>query len=74
MWVHFRCLTPVLASGAELHYIVGNSTFYGILVSTELLYAEMLTTLGFNEVKCRAMRKRNSKKELVEFDVVARWK
>lgn len=73
MWSHFIRLTPVLARGAELHYIVGNSTFYGSLVSTELLYAEMLKELGFNKVECRAIRKRNSKKELVEFDVVARW-
>jgi hypothetical protein len=57
-----------------LHYIVGNSTFYGTVVSTELLYAEMLEALGFSEVECRAIRKRNSKKELVEYDVVARWK
>lgn len=73
MWAHFQCLTPVLARGAELHYIVGNSTFYGSLVSTERLYAEMLKELGFSKVECRAIRKRNSKKELVEFDVVARW-
>jgi hypothetical protein len=74
MWDHFRCLTPVLDHGAKLHYIVGNSTFYGTLVSTELLYAEMLAALGFRDVECRAIRKRNSKKELVEFDVVAQWK
>lgn len=73
MWSHFQRLSPLLATGAELHYIVGNSTFYGSLVSTELLYAEMLNALGFNDVECRAIRKRNSKKELVEFDVVARW-
>lgn len=73
MWAHFRGLTPVLAPNAEVHYIVGNSTFYGTLVSTELLYAEMLAALGFSEIECRAIRKRNSKKELVEFDVVARW-
>jgi hypothetical protein len=74
MWEHFQFLTPVLAKGADLHYIVGNSTFYGTLVSTELLYAEMLAELGFDAVKCHAIRKRNSKKELIEFDVVARWK
>lgn len=74
MWTHFQGLTPTLASGAEVHYIVGNSTFYGALVSTELLYAEMLAALGFDAVECRPIRKRNSKKELVEFDVVARWK
>lgn len=73
MWSHFQGLTPLLAHSAELHYIVGNSTFYGSLVSTELLYAEMLNTLGFSDVECRAIRKRNSKKELIEFDVVARW-
>ena len=74
MWTHFLRLIPVLDRGAELHYIVGNSTFYGTLVSTERLYAEMLAALGFNKIECRAIRKRNSKKELVEFDVVARWK
>ena len=73
MWTHFQNLTPVLEPGAELHYIVGNSTFYGSLVSTELLYAQMLTELGFHTVECRPIRKRNSKKELIEYDVVARW-
>ena len=73
MWTHFQNLTPVLEPGAELHYIVGNSTFYGLLVSTELLYAQMLTELGFHNIECRPIRKRNSKKELVEYDVVARW-
>ena len=74
MWTHFRGLTPVLAPGAELHYIVGNSTFYGSLVSAEQHYAEMLSALGFNNIQCHAIRKRNSKKELVEFDVIAKWK
>lgn len=74
MWAHFCELPELLASGAELHYIVGNSTFYGTLVSTERLYAEMLSELGFSQVECRPIRKRNSKKELIEFDVVARWK
>jgi hypothetical protein len=74
MWSHFQRLIPVLGSGAELHYIVGNSTFYGTLVSTEQLYAEMLSELGFHEIACNPIRKRNSKKELVEYDVVARWR
>ena len=74
MWAHFCALPELLASGAELHYIVGNSTFYGTLVSTELLYAEMLSELGFSRIQCRPIRKRNSNKQLVEFDVVAQWK
>lgn len=73
IWTHFRGLTPVLAKGAELHYIVGNSTFYSVLLPTEKLYAEMLCQLGFSNVRCRPIRKRNSKKELVEFDVTAVW-
>ena len=73
IWEHFNSLVPVLNAGAELHYIVGNSTFYGVLLSVEKLYAAMLESLGFEDVECRAIRKRNSKKELFEFDVSARW-
>jgi hypothetical protein len=73
IWAHFRGLRFVLASGAELHYIVGNSSFYGVLVPVEEIYAEMLDRLGFEAVTCRPLRKRNSKKELIEFDVTARW-
>ena len=74
MWAHFCGLPELLASGAEIHYIVGNSTFYGTLVSTERLYTEMLSELGFSHIECRPIRKRNSKKELIEFDIVAQWK
>lgn len=73
MWAHFQGLVPVLAAGAELHYIVGNSTFYGVVLPTEKIYAEMLCALGFRNVECSAIRKRNSKKELIEFDVTAVW-
>jgi hypothetical protein len=74
MWAHFNGLTPILAPGAEVHYIVGNSTFYGVLLPVERLYAAMLERLGFTHIECRAIRKRNSNKELVEFDVNARWR
>jgi hypothetical protein len=73
MWSHFRNITPILTPGAELHYIVGNSTFYGILLPVEEFYAAMLEELGFSRIECRAIRKRNSKKELIEFDVSAVW-
>lgn len=73
MWAHFRGLTPVLMDRAELHYIIGNSTFYGVLLPTEKIYAEMLSALGFVDIECRPIRKRNSKRELVEFDVTAIW-
>ena len=70
---HFRSLRTVLNCGARVHYIVGNSTFYGVLVPTEQLYAAMLREYGFVEVAVRPVRKRNSKKALVEFDVSAAW-
>ncbi len=73
MWSHFRGLTSVLAPDAEVHYIVGNSTFYKVMLPVEKLYAVMLEQVGFHSVNCRAIRKRNSKKELIEFDVSAVW-
>ena len=73
MWQHFNSLTSVLNKGGQVHYIVGNSTFYGALLAVEKIYAAMLELLGFEEIECRAIRKRNSKKELIEFDVAARW-
>jgi SAM-dependent methyltransferase len=74
MWSHFKGLPNILSSHAQVHYIVGNSTFYGNLVSAELIYAEMLKKLGFSNIKAQPIRKRNSKKDLVEFDVTASWK
>jgi len=73
MNMHFHGMRRVLAPGAELHYIVGNSTFYGELLSVEKIYAHMMKISGFSDVNIRPIRKRNSKKELIEFDVSARW-
>ena len=73
VWKHLDSLVPVLSGNSEVHYVVGNSTFYGVLLSVEKLYAAMFERLGFEDVACQALRKRNSKKELFEFDVSARW-
>ena len=69
---HFSALRGVMRPGAKIHYIIGNSTFYGTLVKTEELYADMARMNGFGEVEIRPIRKRNSKKELVEYCVSAR--
>lgn len=74
IWIHLQGLPRILTSNADLHYIVGNSTFYGVLLSVERVYASMFNRLGFKDVQCHPIRKRNSKKELVEFDVTARWR
>ena len=73
MALHFDSLRTVLETGARVHYVVGNSTFYGVLVPTEQLYATMLRERGFADVAVRPLRKRNSNKALVEFDVSATW-
>lgn len=73
IWAHLRSLTNVLKSGAHVHYIVGNSVFYGVLVPVEAVYADMLEHLGFENVSIATVRKRNSKKELFEFDVSGTW-
>ena len=74
MWRHLKSLVTVLNDHSNVHYIVGNSTFYGVLLPVEQIYAEMFESLGFKDIRCRAIRKRNSKKELYEFDVSARWR
>lgn len=73
LWAHFCQLPCVLNKGAELYYIIGNSSFYGVTVNTEQIVCDMLCKLKFTEIKCVPIRKRNSNKALVEFKVSARW-
>lgn len=74
MWHHFTSLSTIMTPGGRVHYIVGNSTFYGTLLPTERLYADMLAELGFTNIATTSIRKRNSKKELIEFAVSGAWK
>lgn len=64
---HIESVRGLLTPGAEVHYIIGNSTFYGIHVDTAKLYEESLRAHGFKNVESRIIRKRNSKKELFEY-------
>jgi hypothetical protein len=70
-YAHLKSLSTSLNSSCELHYVVGNSTFYGILLPVEELYAEIFAALNFENITIRPLRKRNSKKELIEFCVSA---
>jgi len=72
MWCHIRDIAKVMTMGGTVHYIVGNSRFYDTVVPVERLFADMLTEAGFREARITRIRKRNSKKELYEFDVSAR--
>lgn len=73
MHMHLDSLRAILEPGAQLHYIVGNSTFFGNHVDTAALLEESMKVLGFKDIMSRVIRKRNSKKELFEYDVSATW-
>ena len=73
MHLHFTTLRKLLDKDAKLDYIVGNSTFYGVHVPSEKIYAESLRVLGYTNITSRIVRKRNSKKELYEYCVTATW-
>jgi hypothetical protein len=69
IWTHLKSVVEILNSNARVHYIIGNSVFYDVLVPVERIYRDMFTELGFKEVQISTIRKRNSKKALFEFDV-----
>lgn len=72
MVVHSGELYKVVAPGGRLHYIVGNSKFYDVLLPVENIYAAMFREVGFQDVTVKVIRKRSSKKELFEYIVSAR--
>lgn len=70
---HIRSLKNLLAPHAQVHYIVGNSKFYDVILPTEALYAAIFEFEGFQDVHIETIRKRTSKKELFEYVVSARF-
>jgi hypothetical protein len=68
---HLRALRRALRPGARVHYIVGNSSFYGVVIPVERVYADLLDQAGYRQIEVALVRKRNSKKELFEFAVSA---
>jgi hypothetical protein len=71
MFRHFQAAASIVRPGGSAHYIIGNATFYGHVVPAERLYCDQLLKAGFKRAEARAIRKRNSKKELIEFHVIA---
>lgn len=69
---HARSLMEVLAKGARVHYVVGNSKFYDVLLPTEQIYAALFSAAGLSDVSVERIRKRTSKKELFEFVIHAK--
>ncbi|HYL45256.1 MAG TPA: DNA adenine methylase [Ktedonobacteraceae bacterium] len=69
MWFHLKSMVSLLSSGGRAYYIVGNSTFYNVLLPVERIYRDMMLELGLADVSIKVLRKRNSKKELFEYEV-----
>jgi len=72
MVAHCKSLFAVVVAGGSVHYIVGNSKFYEVMLPVEAIYAALFHAVGFENVKIDTIRKRTSKKELFEFVVSAR--
>ena len=73
MFEHLAAMLPLLRRGATVHYIVGNSIFYGHMVSAEQYLAQQMAAVGLCDVRIVPIRKRNSKKGLLEFHVTGAW-
>ena len=71
MALHVAELRAVLRPRAALHYVIGNSKFYDVLLPAEQILAAQLTAAGFTGVAICALRKRTSKRELFEYRVSA---
>lgn len=69
---HLAALNRVVAPGGKVAYIVGNSKFYDVMLPVEQVYAAILASVGFQDVRIETIRKRTSKKELFEFLVSGR--
>jgi SAM-dependent methyltransferase len=72
MVLHVRDLFDVVKPNGAVHYIVGNSKFYNVMLPVEEMFAALFQNAGFTEVKVEAIRKRTSKKELFEYLVSGR--
>jgi hypothetical protein len=68
---HVQSIARVMARGGQVHYVVGNSKFFDVLVPVEQIFAEIFEICGFKDATVRVLRKRTSKRELFEYLVSA---
>ncbi|BDA71479.1 hypothetical protein RIVM261_003730 [Rivularia sp. IAM M-261] len=69
--LHSQELYKVVKHGGFIHYIVGNSKFYDVMLPVESIFASIFQDVGFTNISIKTIRKRTSKKELFEFLVSA---
>ncbi len=69
---HLSELFPLVQAGGSIHYIVGNSKFYDVVLPVERIFAAMFEVAGFEQSQITIIRKRTSKRELYEYVVSAK--
>lgn len=73
MFTHLSNLRSRLNNGAEINYILGNSSFYGNYVDTDSIIKDILHQLNYSEISSCIIRKRNCNKGLFEYRISAKW-
>lgn len=73
MFTHLANLRSHLNVGAEIHYILGNSSFYGNYVDTDTIIKTILHDLNYSDIDSCIIRKRNCNKGLFEYKISAKW-
>lgn len=73
MYLHFSSLRNHLLPNASINYILGNSSFYGNFVDTDIIITKILEELGYQNVNSKIIRKRNSKSNLYEYLISANY-
>lgn len=71
MLQHVSSLSGVVARGGQVHYVVGNSKFFDVVLPVERIFAEIFELCGFRGASVTTLRKRTSKPELFEYLVSA---
>jgi len=66
---HARELFKVVRPQGMVHYVVGNSKFYDVMLPVERIFASLFESVGFVDINIETIRKRTSKKELFEYIV-----
>jgi len=71
MTAHVEGLSRVVAPGARVYYVVGNSKFYDVMLPAQDIFAALFEAAGFEACTVTRLRKRTSKRELFEYLVEA---
>jgi SAM-dependent methyltransferase len=71
MTAHAASLARIVAPGGRLHYVVGNSKFYDVMLPAQEIFAALFEAAGFRDCRITELRKRTSKRELFEYLVEA---